>query len=158
MSLSINSNLSGNSIPVLDFTKVRAKYKTAISKVEIKEIKLIADKNTENNSTNKTMIGQISEIDTRNQNNNDTKIKSELVLTNKINAKLRIKVEKYKKLFQETKNTLIGYSNSLKIANVKIEMLESQVKRLFASVPTTEDTLNKRDHNNTSMVKLSFIK
>lgn len=155
MSLSIHSDVSGKNLPKLDFTKVREKYLSTIMKVEKKEIKLIADKTSEYNSNNTIINGNEDEIALKKHINDDNKIKSELKILHKTNENLKLKVDKYKKLYQDTKTTLIVYSNSLKIANTKIEMLETQVKKISV-MPTTEDTVNKRDRNNTSMVHLYF--
>ena len=151
MACNIQSKISYKSIPKLDFTKVHAKYKRTTLKVEKKGIKLIDDKKSEYNSVNKKISAQEDEIILK----DDYKIKSELKISQKYNDKLKLKVEKYKKLYQETKATLVKFSNSLKIANSKVIILETQVKKL-SIIPNTEDTVNKRDRNNTSMVNLCF--
>lgn len=148
MGQSINSIFSGKTVPKLDFTKVNAQYKSSIFKQEIKDIK-IGKKDKDYTSVMKN----VNLFDDDNTNNRLNRINADLKIYQKINKKLKTKYDKYKRLYQEKKAKEIKLSNTLKLAQYKIEVLESHYKKMGSSIPTTEDTLNKRNQNNTSMVK-----
>jgi hypothetical protein len=76
----------------------------------------------------------------------------------RINKILNRKYEKYKRLFKEIKSKLLKLTKTLKLALNNIEILKLQNKKLVASIPTTEDTVNKRNQNNTSMVRKYLIR
>lgn len=149
MGQSISSNLSGKAVPKLDFTKVNAKYKSTSMKVDMKDVQLKQNyKLSENNTLNKQPAvndeGRIIKME-----NNRLKAEKKLYERNK--DKLKEKIKKLKKLNQEIKEKYHKLSNTLKLAQNKIEVLESYIKKA-TSMPTTDDTVNKRNLNNTSMV------
>ena len=88
------------------------------------------------NEENKTMIRE------------NRKMKAELKIFEKINQKLKEKLKRFKNLYLELKEKFIKLTNALKIAQQKIEMQDTSGKK----IPTTDDTVNKRNMNNTSMV------
>jgi len=144
-----SNNVTEKSVPKLDFTKVHSKYTSPSVKFEIKQIipkknDIYSEYNTVNNKNivneeNKTMIRE------------NRKMKAELKIFEKNNHKLKEKLKKFKNLYLELKDKFIKLTNALKIAQQKIEMQDTSGKK----IPTTDDTVNKRNMNNTSMVNRS---
>ena len=145
MSQKIECNTFAMSIPKLDFTKVNAQYQTNL-KEELKDIKIGDEKKTDYNCKNKKF------------GNFDKEIEADLMNFERINKILNRKYEKYKRLFKEIKSKLLKLTKTLKLALNNIEILKLQNKKLVASIPTTEDTVNKRNQNNTSMVRKYLIR
>ena len=144
-----SNNVTEKSVPKLDFTKVHSKYTNPSVKFDIKqnfpkkndnysEYNTVNNKNIVNEE-NKTMIRE------------NRKMKAELKIFDKNNQKLKEKLKKFKNLYLELKEKFIKITNALKIAQQKIEMQDTSGKK----VPTTDDTVNKRNMNNTSMVNRS---
>lgn len=143
MGHSMNSNFSKKTVPKLDFTKVQAKYKSNNMKVDFKNLQI---KDHDKLSENVTSVNKNTQLD---EEKKDIKLRMAL----NINEKLRGKVEKYKNSYRELKEKFLKLSNTLKLAQSKIDVLESHMKKgIGLNVPSTEDTMNKRNMNNTSMV------
>ena len=152
MSQKIECNTFAMSIPKLDFTKVNAQYQTNL-KEELKDIKIGDEKKTDYNCKNKNFGNFDSNIYNKNK-----EIEADLMNFERINKILNRKYEKYKRLFKEIKSKLLKLTKTLKLALNNIEILKLQNKKLVASIPTTEDTVNKRNQNNTSMVRKYLIR
>jgi predicted nuclease with TOPRIM domain len=141
-----SNNITGKSVPKLDLTKVLSKYTSPSVKFDTKQSVLkkadcYSEYNTVNNKNilneeNKTIIRE------------NRKMKAELKIYEKNNGKLKEKLMKLKNLYQDLKVKFIKITNALKTAQQKIEMQDTISKK----VPTTDDTVNKRNMNNTSMV------
>ena len=144
----ISNNLSEKIVPKLDFTKVHSKYTTPSVKFDIKQtLPKKGDKFSEYNTVNnKNIVNEENKVIIREHR----KMKAEIKIFEKINQKLKEKVTKYKNLYHELKEKFIKLSNALKIAQQKIEMQDTSAKKM----PTTDDTANKRNMNNTSMVRV----
>jgi chromosome segregation ATPase len=148
--MSMNSNISGKTVPKLDFTKVTAKYKSNNMKVDLKDIKIKeTDKFSDYSTVNKMVTLKDDDKPFAREN---SKLKGDLNLAQKINEKLKQKLEKYKQSYKELKDKFLKLGNTLKLAQNKIEVLETHVKKGLTNIPSTEDTVNKRNLNNTSMV------
>lgn len=125
-----NKSISiGMPIPKLDLTNVKAKYHNA-KNVEIAEV---------NNN----------KVSNRSSNEYIEKLKFQLKVCKNTVKIIRKKLDKYKRVFQVQKQTIINLKN-------KNEFIEMQLKKSTGS--TNDETSNtKKDINNTSMVNFIFL-
>jgi phage protein D len=134
-----NCHYKSNSfIPKLDFTKVKEKYNNET----MKKISVIKN-NKIVKPINKKEKEEILEAENKNFNN--------------LNEKLRNKLNKYKKGYNDLKELYKGLKVQFKLCCNKIEFLDMQIKRM-TNRQSTEDITNKRFElvENTSMVYSLF--
>ena len=138
-------------MPKLDLTKLSQKYKSNVifdPKQQFpgkNEIKNLENKSGNNKNTEKEETNPINR-----ENNKLLAEKKNLIY---INEKLKEKLKKYQQLFKDFKEKFVKISKKYKLALNKIEILEAPVKKRISN-PTTDETVNKRNFNNTSMVFL----
>lgn len=127
-------NKSNSFIPKLDFSKVQEKY----------------------NNDNMKKINVINNNKIMKQNNRKDKeefLEAEVTNLNKLNQKLRLKLDKYKNGYKDLKEKYKSLKIQFKLCSNKVEFLETQIKRM-TNRQSTEDITNKRFEmvENTSMV------
>lgn len=126
-------------IPKLDFSSVQAKYKSEAINGKIK-------------------ITQIPKPKLKKDNELEDKLKrtkEKLKKSNQIIHVLKQKVEKYKNYHNQLKTTIDRLNDNIRIANKKIENLESQLKKVGMS-PSTDETFKNRLNTHVKIFLMIF--